>query len=90
MSDFKYIIETLNSEAHRAVIVSKNGKLVLSGEWQSRAWKARRSLQKIVDDLTLNSWPDIEERPFKKGRFPKNAGGTKKATHVTSIRAKKA
>ena len=88
MRDFKYIIETLNSEAHRAVIVSKNGKLVLCGEWQSRAWKATRSLRKIVDDIANTGYAVIEERPFQKGRFPKNAGG-KKATHVTSIRAKK-
>ena len=87
MSAFKYYIETMNADAHRAVIVSKNGKLVLCGEWQSRAWKARRSLEKIIEDIE-NTWIKIEERPFQKGRFAKNSGG-KHTAHVPSIRAKK-
>ena len=88
MSDFRYYVETLNSEAHRAVIVSKNGKLVLCGEWQSRAWKATRSLRKILDDIANTGYAVIEERPFQKGRFAKNSGG-KHTAHVPSIRAKK-
>ena len=65
MSDFKYYVETLNSEAHRAVVVAKNGKCVFPGEWQSRAWKARRSLQKMIYDIVRNGGAVIYTHPHR-------------------------
>jgi len=72
---YRMIIETKSATEHRLVLVSgTNGKLILCGEWLKRKVNARETAVNLVHGSMSIL---VEERPYKRGAFPRNAGPKK-------------